>query len=104
MIRMADWEETKEIREQDVPQEDAGERLSPKGQASIQGNVDEQGGGTGQEKTKPEGDDDRITVHPRRNLEKLPSPEVEPHTVRNPEGGKPKPPEGWRPGGPERGG
>ena len=52
-----------------------------------------------------------ITIHPNpKGLETLPSPEVEPISAKIPkeedkEGKEPpKPPEGWRPGGPESGG
>ena len=60
--------------------------------------------------------DDLITIHPHSNPETLPSPEVEPITIKNPEGqgedgegededeeGKITTPEGFHPGGPEGG-
>ena len=49
-------------------------------------------------------DDGQITIHPHnKGPEYLPSPETEPQTI-YPEHKPPVPPEGWRPGGPERGG
>ena len=48
--------------------------------------------------------DDLITIHPdNKGPEYLPSPEVEPYSIENPEGGSSGPPEGWSPGGPEGG-
>jgi hypothetical protein len=44
-----------------------------------------------------------ITIHPGNTPETLPPIEVEPYSIPNPEGGPPKPPEGWHPGGPEGG-
>lgn len=49
-------------------------------------------------------DDDWITIHPdNKGPEYLPSPEIEPYSIENPEGGSSDPPEGWAPGGPEGG-
>jgi hypothetical protein len=100
-MHVSDWRETAEVQEGDSSQEAKGERLSPEGVSRVQGSPEKV-----EHKTpaQPDDPDDFITVHPRKNLETLPSPEVEPITVKNPEGGKPEPPEGWHPGGPEGGG
>jgi hypothetical protein len=103
---MSDWKEASETQETKTRPE-AGEKWkSERLEQSVRGQVDDDS----------QSDDDLITIHPRKNLETLPSPEVEPLTVRNPEGtkedletegegteGSMKGPEGWRPGGPERG-
>lgn len=100
-MSMSDWREMREVREQDIPSKTEGEKLSSRGIEAMQGNVDAQGSKVSGE---PDKSDDWITIHPHKNPETLPSPEVEPVPVKNPEGGKPKPPEGWRPGGLEGGG
>jgi hypothetical protein len=110
---MTDWREVKEAQEEDTSQEVAGEALSPQGIASMQGNTEAQ---ESKDPPQPDDTDDLKTVHPRKNLETLPSPEVEPITIKDSDGkgegtegqeesaeGKIKPPPGWTPGGPERG-
>jgi len=101
---MSDWRETKESQEQQVSHEATGEKLSPRGIGAMQGNVDTQEQEVPEAPEQPGSDDDLITIHPHQNPETLPSPEVQPTTIRNPEEGKPKPPKGWRPGGVEDGG
>lgn len=111
---MSDWHETKETQEQDTAQETTSEELSPAGISAIQGVTE---GQDTQDQVQADDVDDLITIHPRKNVEILPSPEVEPITFRNPEEraeetahlgegkeGKIQPPPGWQPGGPERGG
>lgn len=45
------------------------------------------------------GAENLATIHPQKSPEVLPNVEAEPiATIRNPEGGAPQPPEGWRPG------
>jgi hypothetical protein len=102
---MSDWQETRETDEQ-TRLETVDARITLEGVQSVQGEVDEH----------PEPDDDLATVHPRDTIETLPNTEVEPITIRNPEGtregqeaedegaeGRIQTPEGWRPGGPELG-
>jgi hypothetical protein len=98
---MSDWHETKETQERDISHGATGEKLSPQGIAAMQGNIDAQGDKVPEQ---PDNADEQVTIHPHKNPETLPSPEVEPVTIKNPEGGKPRPPEGWHPGGPEAGG
>ena len=111
---MSGWRETKEDQEQDDSQEVTSEQLSSAGISAIRGETRD---GGDQVSPRSDGADDLITVHPRKNPETLPSPEVEPITVkktvgepgehegrREGEEGKIQPPPGWQPGGPERGG
>jgi len=101
---MSDWRETKETQEQDISPETTGEKLSPRGIGAMQGNVDARGHEVPEVPEQCDNADDLITIRPHKNPETLPSPEVEPVTIKKPEGSKPEPPEGWRPGGPEGGG
>jgi hypothetical protein len=109
---MSDWHEANEVQEQDASQETTSEQLSPVGISAVQGDVQ----GQDEAPSQPDDTDGLLTIHPRKNLETLPSPEVEPITIKDPEGnteepegqeegseGRIQPPPGWQPGGPERG-
>ena len=114
---MSDWHETDQVQEQDVRQDSTDTHQTPEGRNSMRGVVE-----VPEQADPPDDDvDNLISVHPRRNLETLPSPEIEPITVRLPDGpaedtegekegsegesedreGGIKMPEGYQPGGPE---
>lgn len=106
---MSDWRETPDTKDQDTPSESGDARMTQEGINSMQGLTEQP-----EQPDTPDQGDDLLTVHPRKNLETLPSPEIEPITIKNPEDqkedsegeeeeteGKITMPKGWRPGGPE---
>lgn len=102
---MSDYRETKEATERDLPRQAEAAKPGPQGTLSMQGEAESQ---RTQDSSQPDSVDDLATIHPGKGIEFEPTPETEPRTIKNPFGkredgeGKIEPPEGWRPGGPER--
>jgi hypothetical protein len=106
---MFDWQEAKDVREEDVSSDVEQDALSPEAIASIQGDVEPEDGVSSDAPEQSGDSPDLATVRPKETPEHLPNVERDGVTVDLDEGkqggreGKVGPPPGARPGGPERG-